>query len=317
MAETEQTSALIPQPLNAELVFTGGLDSMLAAIRAKADAEAAQADPTTAAGRKALASVAYRVAQSKTFLDAAGKSLVDEAKKRTAAIDAERKRARDYLDELKATIRAPVDKWEHEHDRARAVIADVAAMRTSPVLMVASVAELRRQSEALTDSPDIPADTMHAYATVLAETRAALATMIAAAEQREAQAAELQRLRDEAAKAERAAADEALRREGEERARRDAAMAIADQAARAERMAQEAVRKERERAEAAARQTAEVQRLAEEADRKRAADQTHRAVVDGKAAAAIAAAVGLGADMSRDVVTAIARGAIPGVRMVY
>jgi hypothetical protein len=52
------------------------------------------------------------VARSKTYLDGLGKQLVAEIKQQAAAVDAERKYIRDTLDELRDSIRKPLDEWE-------------------------------------------------------------------------------------------------------------------------------------------------------------------------------------------------------------
>jgi len=69
-------------------------------------------DVSTKRGRDEIASVAYKVARTKTALDDMGKSLVAEEKAKIAKIDAERKRIRDSLDSLKDEVRRPLDEWE-------------------------------------------------------------------------------------------------------------------------------------------------------------------------------------------------------------
>ncbi|MBU8901712.1 MAG: hypothetical protein KOO69_03145 [Victivallales bacterium] len=66
----------------------------------------------TAANRKALASAAYRVSQSKTLIDEARKSLVSKQKQELKEIDKSGKRARDYLDDLRDEVREPLTCWE-------------------------------------------------------------------------------------------------------------------------------------------------------------------------------------------------------------
>ena len=101
-------------------VFTepGGIQSILDEIATTARALAA--DATTAKGRKEIASVAYRVAQSKTYIDGVGKDLVAEMKELPKKVDASRKQARDFLDALRDEIRAPLDAWEAEQARIEA-----------------------------------------------------------------------------------------------------------------------------------------------------------------------------------------------------
>jgi len=79
-------------------------------IRSKA--LAVESDVTTAKGRNLIAGIAYKVVRSKTYLDGLGKGLVAEMKRKVATVDAERKYLRDSLDELRDTIRKPLDEWE-------------------------------------------------------------------------------------------------------------------------------------------------------------------------------------------------------------
>jgi len=79
-------------------------------------------DVTTEKGRKEIASIAYRVAQSKTYIEAQGKDLAAELKELPKLVDSNRKYARDFLDDLKDRIRKPLDDWEA--NQAAMVLAD-------------------------------------------------------------------------------------------------------------------------------------------------------------------------------------------------
>lgn len=104
----------------AELFTDGGLDGLLHLV--EQEATAIVADISTAKGRKAVASAAMKVAKTKTYLDGIGKDYVGEIKAKTKVIDAERKKARDFLDDLKARVRAPLTEWEQaEKDRIAAL----------------------------------------------------------------------------------------------------------------------------------------------------------------------------------------------------
>lgn len=108
---------LLPiEHVNAVELFTGHkLDELLLQIRA--ETASIVPDTSTDAGRKAIASTAYKVARSKTAIDDAGKELVAGWKRQAAEVDAGRKKARDYLDDLKIEVRAPLDAWEAEQAR--------------------------------------------------------------------------------------------------------------------------------------------------------------------------------------------------------
>lgn len=74
-------------------------------------------DVNTKQGRKEIASLASKIAKSKTHIDNVGKELVDELKEIPRKIDAERKRSREFLDLLKDTTRKPLTEWEEKEEK--------------------------------------------------------------------------------------------------------------------------------------------------------------------------------------------------------
>lgn len=308
---------LIPiESINAIDVFTGGkLDDLLAKIRE--ETTALVPDVSTVAGRKEIASLAYKVARSKTTIDDAGKQLVADWKRQAGEVDAARKRASDYLDDLKDEIRRPLDDWEAEQERIarEKAEAEEAARQAEEAARLAEIerreAEIRAREEA-----------------------------IAKAEREAAEKAAAER-----AEKERTEREERIRQEAEERARREAAEAVerarmeaeaAKEAARlaAERAEQErveaAAKAERDRQEAIrqaeqrAREEAEAKerlRAAEEArikaeEERRAADREHRKTINNAALCALTDE-GIDEDVARKVITLIASGQVPAVSIRY
>lgn len=108
--------AVVPEKENALAVFTtaNGLDPYLAKIREEIDGFTP--DTSTKKGRDAIASIAYKVARSKTALDNVGKELVAELKDVPKKIDAERKRVRDTLDRWQEEVRRPLNEWQAAED---------------------------------------------------------------------------------------------------------------------------------------------------------------------------------------------------------
>jgi len=100
------------EPQNALTIFTtaNAIDPLLERVRMEIDGF--HADVSTDKGRKAIASMAYKVAKAKTYLDDAGKALADQQKEIPKKIDACRKRIRDTLDQWKDEVRAPLTEWE-------------------------------------------------------------------------------------------------------------------------------------------------------------------------------------------------------------
>ena len=107
------TDLIIPEVLNVQAVFVeaGGVEKIIAEIETKA--RAVKTDISTTSGRMAVASLAHKVARSKTALDELGKNFVAELKKTTSAVDAERRTIRDRLDALKDEVRKPLTEWEN------------------------------------------------------------------------------------------------------------------------------------------------------------------------------------------------------------
>ena len=98
------------------------LDSVLGKIEVIAKKKVTDFDVNTTKSRKAIASVAAKVARSKTFLDGLGKNLVADLKKQTGVIDAQRRQLRNRLDILKQEVRKPLTEWEQaEKDRVMAI----------------------------------------------------------------------------------------------------------------------------------------------------------------------------------------------------
>lgn len=355
--EKETTDlALLPPAETALQVYQqpAGLDPYIERIRAEVTGHVP--DLTTDKGRKAIASLAFKVRKSKTALDALGKQLVDDLKEIPKKIDAERKRMRDQLDALADEVRAPLDEWEAtEETRIANHKAGIEWFR------------LRAEENRDLDSDELRVSIEEVVARVVDEAweefeaeahrmkaRAldSLTQALAAREKYEAEQAELARLRAEAEARAKRDEEERIAREAAERATREAeARAHAEYEAAAKReseakAAQE--RAERERLEAIERQKqaearaeaeklaaeqrakeaaeaarlAEIKRQADEAarieaeQRKREADKKHMAGINN---AALAAFInnGLPEECAKQAVVLIAKGLIPAVRIQY
>jgi len=104
---------VVIENVNPVVLFAkGGSDSILEQIRK--EVKSFVPDLTTEAGRKHIASLAYKISRSKTALDVMGKTLVAGKKEEISQVDAERKRMRDVLDGLKDEVRKPLTDWENE-----------------------------------------------------------------------------------------------------------------------------------------------------------------------------------------------------------
>ena len=260
----EETALVVLEPTTALAVFTepNKVDPILAAIK-KVVAEFTP-DTATAKGRAEIASIAHKVARSKTYLDGIGKDLVDQYKEIPKKIDANRKRIRDELDALKDEVRRPLTEWE-EAERARVQgIKD----RIEAIRQHAGMSEDSGMAEsAITRLESIAIDESFAeFATEAAQAKDKALTILRAdleyCIKREAEAAELAQLRAEAAKREQEDRDRKIAEAAAAKAKRDAEEA-------AEKEKSEIERKAREEREAAERRELELKLAAEKAERER------------------------------------------------
>lgn len=105
---------IVIEPKNALTVFTqdNGLDDIIKQV--EMEVMTFEHDLTNDARRKKTASLARKVASTKTYLDGLGKDLVSDWKNKAKVVDANRKLMRDRLDELKDIARKPLTEWEAE-----------------------------------------------------------------------------------------------------------------------------------------------------------------------------------------------------------
>lgn len=324
---------------NALTVFTtpGHIDPILAKVRAAIDAF--KPDTSTASGRKAIASIAYKVAQSKTYLDAEGKKLADQQKEIPKKIDATRKAIRDTLDKWKDEVRKPLTDWETAEDNRvashKAAIAHIEAcgngmIGNEPQPFGVLFRELESKIVVGAQFEEFEAEAHRAKEQALAKLKAAFAEH----EKREAEAAELARLRAEAASREQADREARIAKEAADRARKEAE----DRAAADKKASEDAARREREaaerrelelklqaeqaerraaEAEAKAKREAESKAAAEAAElARREADKKHRANINRAALAALVDG-GIDEQMARRVVLMIVMKKVPHVSINY
>ena len=103
----EQNSNVIVEAFKID----GGAQSLFDRIAEQA--RSVVPDLSTDKGRKAIASMARKVASSKTAFDAHGKELKEQYTVITGKIDADRKLFRDQCDALRDEIRKPLTDWEN------------------------------------------------------------------------------------------------------------------------------------------------------------------------------------------------------------
>ena len=213
-------------------------------------------DVTTKKGREAIASLAHKIARTKTAIDEAGQAMNAEKRAQINAVDAERRAIREALDTRKAKVREPLDAWI-EADEARVARArkTIDALHQAAVILAEDTSASVRTRLQVAEATEITdADFGDLAQAGTAARDSAIATLQAAVvrlEQQEKDAAELAQLREAEAG-----------RQREEAERQAEAQRVAEEAAQRERI-------EREKAEAAERaRLAAEQKAADDADRR-------------------------------------------------
>lgn len=333
---SEIMDLVVIEKKNAMAVFTNNdqLDPLIELI--EKEARSLVPDVTTKKGRDAIASMAHKVARSKTYIDNAGKDLVAELKALPKQIDESRRVVRERLDGLKDEVRRPLTEWEAEQERIKAEEVMNALHVEALEMNIKFDQELAAKFEAdhemaLLMDKDI--DRERADKAAEAE------------RQRIAREEEIKRLAEEKAKRE---AAEKAQREIDAAAAREREAILAKERAERERIEaqQRAEREQREAAERAEREKqaaveAERRKAQEEADRirreaeqreqarlaeekrkadeqaRREADVKHRKTVGTDIVKALVANTSLTRDQAIEVLTAIKDGNIPHTGINY
>ncbi|HIG3590519.1 TPA: hypothetical protein ACYE2S_002575 [Klebsiella pneumoniae] len=310
---------------NAMAVFTNNdqLDPLIEAI--EKEARSLVPDVTTKKGRDAIASMAHKVARSKTYIDNAGKDLVAELKALPKQIDESRRVVRERLDALKDEVRRPLTEWEAEQERIKAE----EAMLALHVEALAMNEEFDRQLAARIESDHEMALLMNdAFDRVQAEKKAEAERQRIFREEEMVRRAE-EKAKREAEERHRAELEAAARREAEERAAKERAeRERIEGIQRAEREKQAAIEAERRKAQEEAdriRREAEQREQARLAEEKRKADERarreadvkHRKTVGTEIVKALMANTSLTRDQAIEVLTAVKDGRIPHTGISY
>jgi hypothetical protein len=271
----ERLDAKSEKALVAAAMFApGALNLIIGRIEEVAREQASTLEISTKKSRAALASLAAKIASSKTYIDSTGKDLGEDLRKRLKAINDERGPAWDRLEALQKEVRKPLTDWENvEKERVAAHEAALAEIQNAGVFTAKNWQSLTcadRIKEIETDTRDWQEFSQRA-AGVKAVALNSMKQNLAAAQRMDAEYAETERLRAEAqerAIKEREEAAAKAATEAAEKRAREAAAAV-ERAAEAER-----TRLENERAEAEARvkqAEARAKQEAEYAEQKRVA----------------------------------------------
>ncbi len=333
-----------------ERVFIEGqdIDSTIAKIRE--EAKSLPVDMTVRKNREEVASFAYKVARSKTAVDKVGAALSAKYKAIPKKIDANRRVYKEAFERLQEEVRQPLTEWElAEKERKMAHESKIDWLNNWDDQLEHAPSEIIKQRMAEVEAVEL-GESWQEYEAEAARAKdkalAGLRELLASTEQREAEQAELERLRQEAAEREQKEREERIAREAAEKARQEQAEALAKAQAekelaeqrriaaekqaeadriaaeqRAERERAEAEKKAAEQAEAAAQaerdRIAAEQAKAEAEKAAREADREHQGNINRAAMEAIQQAGSLTDEQARAVIVAIIKGEVPNVTINY
>ncbi|WP_288409524.1 hypothetical protein [uncultured Acinetobacter sp.] len=312
-------------------------------------------DLSTDKGRKAIASMARKVASTKTAFDAHGKELKEQYTVITNKIDADRKLFRDSCDALRDEIRKPLTEWEEAREahiqaiKDRISVFDAGRVDTfspsSLIQKVISEVEAIPIDESFEDFANEAAIKKDAALTSFKKT---LEIVLA----REAEQAELQRLQCEEAERQQRERDAAIAKQAAEQARIEAENKAKTEREEAEKLARQfAEREARLKAEKEAAELREAQlkqqaieqakqaeikekqaieaerkriedeqaaqlKAQQEAEAERQANKEHKARICNEALAGLAE-IGISEEQGKSIIRAIHAGSIPHVSIKF
>ena len=333
---SEVTDLVVIEKANALAVFKSA--DQIEEILAKVEREVMSfvPDVTTAKGRKEIASLAYRVSQTKSYLDGLGKDLVADLKEIPKLIDANRKTVRDRLDALRDKARQPFTEWEEEQERIKAeeqakIKAEEDRKRFESDHEIALLMNEKHDREAKEKAEEAERQRIaheeelkrQAAENAKREAEEKAAAELAAAKKREEDAiaarAQAELLAKQAQERAEREAKEALERtaklaqEAREQAEREKQEAIAAEQRKAQ---EEAARIKREAEQKEAARLAEEKRIADE-KAKREADVKHRKAIGTDIVNALTANTSISREQAIEVLTAMMNGLVPHSNINY
>lgn len=291
------------------------VNQMLEHIKSLAEEERKELDSdlSVAKNRKAFASLAYKVAQTKTYIDKEGKAVVDKLKELPKKVDASRKLFRDELDALSTEIRKPLTEWE-EKEKAREeaeALKKQIEIDHEEALQMNELFDLRKAEEErqrIAREEEMKRQAAE-QARLEAERKAQQEIEASAKREREAKEAAERAEREKQEAIQRA---EQAAKEAKEKAERDAKEAL-ERAEREKQLAIEAERKKAREAEQA--RLAEEERKRQE-EAKRQADKEHRRKYNQEILQALVS-YGFDEKLATEFIKLVASNKIPHMTMNY
>lgn len=320
---------------NVMSVFTEGdqLDEIIKQV--EMEIATFEHDLSTGVGRKRTASLANKVAKTKTYLDSLGKDLVSDWKAKSKVVDGNRKSMRDRLDKLKVIARQPLTEWEEEQARieeekrqaeqAKRIAEEIERDHEMALLMDAEFNRKAEEERKAAEEAERIRKEQEEKERLEREARIAQEAKEKA--EREAKEREERLIREAKEREEKAEVERLAAIEREEQAKRDAIAAEerrkleAEQAEQRRIEAEEKAKRDAEEAAERARQ-AEIQRQKDEEERQRKeqeAREANKRYIGSirKAAKESLMALGMEEEQAKAVVMAIHNGQIANVKIHY
>ena len=114
-----ETALVVREALDPAVLLTDkGMDELLAKIKTEAMSYAFTVEDEQ--GRKGIASIAFKVARSKTIIIDVIDDSIAEYKKKVTKGNGFKRKVREFMDELKEEVREPLATYEAEQDRIKA-----------------------------------------------------------------------------------------------------------------------------------------------------------------------------------------------------
>ena len=280
-----------------ESIFDAGkLDLALKQLREMAEVFIEdETDLTTDKGRKLIATNARKFASSKNAIDAIGKDLVSAKKAECKGIDALRKRSRDFCDNLRDSVRAPLTAWEEREaaEKERLLALQKLINDWNDALEFNNLFNRERE----------------------VKRKEAIQFKKEQEEKEEKEKSELQRIRkDREERIAKEAAQEA--KDGEERAKREKAQAIKDAEERRIKDVKEAEDKaKREAQEKEDKRLSEEKRIKDE-EEARAKNKSHRAAINNSILDTFTSH-GVKKEAGKKIIELIATGKVQHLKITY
>lgn len=282
-------------------------------------------DLSTPKGRDEIASLAYKVARTKTFLDEMGKKLNEGKRQEIGVIDAARRDIRDNLDSLRDDVRKPLNEWEAEEEAKTAAIEETLDVFRRAVVVgsldTADDLDIRLDRvNGLTVNEDTMGDQYVLALELKREAMGTLAGHITRLKKEEKEREELEELRRKQDETEALAVEAHAKAHEEERlaiakgqAATDERKRIEDESnAKVEAAEAETERLAGEKAEAEEQAAAEAREQA-----KRDTDEKHKAHVVHAACKGLMDHARITGTQAANVILAIRAGTIPGVKLTF